>query len=401
MHSEGAVSSVRLATRPAWIAVLLLTAGGAAGCNSRQPPPQAKAPVSVGRAERRAVPYHVPATGTVEPMNTVEVTAQVGGLLQHVHFNEGDEVRQGQVLFEIDPRPYEAALQQVEANLSRDVVQLANAEREAERAHALQVGGLGTIEDFQQKQAARDALAATVRSDSAALVVGRLNVEYATVRAPISGRTGSLLVKEGNLARANGTQPLVTINELRPILVRFAVPASQLPELQRRSRGGAPLQVVARQGGRDDAPGIEGLLSFVDNHVDSATGTVMLKGRFSNTTGALWPGEFVDVTLVLGVQSDATIVPATAIMTGQQGTYVFTVEADGTAKQRPVTVARTIDSVAVIAAGVEPGMTVVTDGQLRLTQGARVEVKGAAASGTSTLGARAPAAPAGSSRTTP
>lgn len=367
-----------------------------AACGKGPPPAVPTLPVSVTRVEQRPVPFKIAATGQVEPMQTVGVTAQVGGLLQHVRFHEGDEVRQGQILFEIDPRTYQALLQQAEASLGRDVVQFANAVREAERAQTLASGGLGTTEDAQAKEAARDALAATVRSDSAALSTARLNYEYATVRAPISGRTGSLLVKEGNLVRAGG-DPLVTINELRPILVRFGVPAIELPDIQQRGGSDAGLKVVARQGGRDSAGVIEGVLSFVDNHVDSATGTVMLKARYPNPDGALWPGEFVDVTLVLGVQSDAIVVPQSAVMTGQQGPYVFTVESDGTAKQRPVRVARTVDSLVVIQTGIEPGMTVVTDGQIRLSQGSRVEVKGTGArGGTTSLGAQAaPAAPNG------
>lgn len=359
---------------------------GAGACAKGQAPTQAKPPVSVARAQRQSVPWEIAATGIVEPLQTVQVSAQVGGLLQTVHFNEGDEVRQNQVLFEIDPRPYEAARQQAEASLSRDLAQLANAEREAERAQQLASGGLGTTEDAQAKGATRDAMAATIRADSATLTVARLNVEYCTVRAPIGGRTGSLLVKAGNLIRANTTQPLVTINELRPIAIRFAVPASRLTELQRRT--GTALAVRATPGGRSDAPAVEGVLSFLDNHVDSATGTVMLKARFANATGELWPGQFADVVLVLGVQHDATVVPASAVMTGQQGPYVFTIEADGTAKQHLVTVDRTTDSAVVIASGVEPGMTVVTDGQLRLTTGAHVEIKNPGTTGS--MGATSP-----------
>ena len=368
------------------IAVVLLVPVAAA-CSKHQPPPPVKAPVSVAQAAIRSVPYVIAATGTVEPMHTVEVTAQVGGLLQAVHFNEGDEVRQGQVLFEIDPRPYQAALLQAEAALSRDLAQLGNAEREANRSRQLAAGGLGTTEDAQQKEAAQAALAATVRADSAALSNARLNLEYATVRAPISGRTGSLLVKAGNLVRANTNQALVTINELRPILVRFAVPASRLPDLQRRA--GAALAVSVRQTGQGDGDSILGRLTFVDNHVDSTTGTVMLKAQFPNANGGLWPGEFVDATLTLGTQADAVVVPSAAVMTGQQGPYVFSVDPDGSARQHMVTVGRTVDSLTVIASGVQPGMTIVTDGQLRLTNGAKVDVK-APASGTSSLGARTP-----------
>ena len=366
--------------------LLLAAAVLGSGCKGQQVAAVPKVPVSVARAERGSVPYTITATGTVEPISSVQVTSQVGGLLQHVTFKEGDEVRQGQVLFEIDSRAYQATLQQAEANLSRDLAQLANAAREADRARTLAAGGLGTTEDAQSKQAGHDALAATVRADSAALSTARLNLDYATIRAPISGRTGSLFVKQGNLVYATSPQPLVTINEIRPIQVRFAVPATYLSDLQKR--GNETLRVIVRQGGREDAVPIEGVLAFFDNHVDTTTGTVLLKGRFPNNDGGLWPGEFVDVKLVLGVQENATTVPTQAVMTGQQGTYLFTVEADGTARQRAVRVARTADSVTVIAEGVEPGAMVVIDGQLRLTANAKVEVKAGESGGRSSLGAR-------------
>jgi multidrug efflux system membrane fusion protein len=329
------------------------------------------------------MPYEVAATGTVEPIRTVNVTSQVSGMLRRVRFAEGDEVTRGQVLFEIDRRPYEAALQQAEANLSRDLAQAENAARDAQRYRALAGDKSVTEEDYQQKQAAADALRATVRADSGALTMARLSLEYATIRAPIAGRTGSLLVREGNLVRANESAILVTINQLRPIVVRFAVPAAQLPELQRRLGGARPLRVVAIPP-HDSAAALEGELSFVDNHVDSTTGTVLLKARFPNRDGRLWPGEFVEVTLVLGVQPDATVIPAQAVLAGQQGSYVFVVEADGTARQRPVTVQRTVDGFAVLVDPLEPGTIVVTDGQLRLTPGAKVDVRTAAgAEGTS------------------
>lgn len=328
--------------------------------------------VSVARVERRSVPYEIAATGTVEPIRTVAVTSQVGGLLRRVRFAEGDEVKQGQVLFEVDPRAFAAAVEQAEANLTRDLAQAENAVRDAERYRALVVDQSVTQQDFQQREAAAAALVATVRADSASLRIARLNLENATIRAPIAGRTGSLLVHEGNLVRAGDPGPLVTINQLRPILVRFAVPEAQLPELQRR--GNEPLRIVA-QAARDSTASFEGRLAFVDNHVDSATGTVLLKGRFPNEAGRLWPGEFVGVTLILGVQADATVIPSQAVLTSQQGTYVYVVDADGTVKQRPVTVQRAMDTLSVIAAGIDPGMLVVTDGQLRLTPDARVEIR--------------------------
>lgn len=343
----------------------------ALACSPRQQGGPGRIPVSVARVERRSVPYLIQATGTVEPMRTVAVTSRVGGMLDRVRFAEGEEVGAGQVLFEIDPRPFAAALLQAEANMSRDVAQAENAVREAARYQALVKDRYVTDEDYQARQAAADALTATVRADSAALTVARLNLSYATIRAPITGRTGGLLLHEGNQVPANQATPLVTINQLRPILVRFAVPATDLPEVQRHA--GKALRVEARPA--QDSTTFAGELSFVDNHVDSSTGTVLLKGRFPNQQGRLWPGEFVAVTLVLDVQADALVIPEQAVLNAQQGTFVFVVDADGTARQRPVTVRRKADSLAVIDAGLEPGMLVVTDGQLRITPDARVEIR--------------------------
>jgi membrane fusion protein, multidrug efflux system len=353
--------------------VLLVLAAGALACARRPSTGPQRVAVTVARAERRPMPYQINGNGTVEPMRTVEVLPRVEGTVQAVRFDEGDEVTAGQVLFRIDPRPYEAALLQAGANLSRDQAQSENAARDAARYRELAVNNTVTQEDYQQKQATADALLATVRADSAALAVARLNLDYATIRAPIGGRTGSLTVREGALVRPTNLTPLVTINQLRPILVRFAVPASNLPSLRRYAD--KPLRVVARPGTGGTGP-LDGVLAFMDNHVDSVTGTVLLKGRFANPGGQLWPGEFVDVTLVLDVQPDALVIPAQAVLTSQQGTYVFIVSPDGSANQQAVTVARTVDSLAVIAEGVTPGALVVTDGQLRLTPNARVDIRG-------------------------
>lgn len=351
-----------------WCATVVL----GAACSSRAATTPPRIPVSVARAERRSVPFEVQATGTVEPLRSAAVVSQVGGLLMHVRFREGEEVEQGQVLLEIDPRPFAASVLQAEANLSRDVAQADAAVRDAARYQALVKDKVVTDEDYQTKQAAADALTATVRADSAALTIARLNLGYATIRAPIAGRTGGLLLHEGNQVVANqSTTPLVTINQLRPILVRFAVPATELPDLQRRA--GQALHVLARPA--QDTTVYEGDLAFVDNHVDASTGTVLLKGHFPNVSGRLWPGEFVDVTLVLGEQADALVVPAQAVMIAQQGTYVFVVTPAGTARQQPVTVQRTLDSLAVIAQGLTSGDLVVTDGQSRLTAESRVEVR--------------------------
>lgn len=343
----------------------------ATACGPRRGDAPPKVPVSVARVERRALPYELDATGTVEPIRSVDVLPQVGGTILRVRFAEGDEVAAGQVLFEIDPRPYQAALQQAEGVLLRDLTTAVAAAREAARYKVLATTNTVTQEDYEAKQSAADATAAAVRSDSAASALAQLNLDYATVRAPIGGRTGRLLLHEGNVVRA-GTDALVSIVQMRPILVRFPVPAINLPAL--RQRAGQELRVVALPT-RDSASAVQGVLSFVDNQVDTTTGTVLLKARFPNRDGVLWPGEYVSVTLVLGMQNDAVVVPSQAVMQGQQGTYVFVVNNDGTAATQPVTVERTLDSLSVIA-GVPAGALVVTDGQLRLTPNSRVDIRG-------------------------
>ena len=355
--------------RNSTIAIALLAA--AVGCGPRRAGAVAKVPVSVARVERRALPYELEATGSVEPIRSVDVLPQVNGTILRVNFDEGDEVAAGQILFEIDPRPYRAALQQAEGALLRDVTQAQSAAREAARYKTLAATNTVTQEDYEAKQSAADAAAAAVRSDSATAAIARLNLEYATVRAPIGGRTGRLLLHEGNLVRA-GSDPLVSIVQMRPILVRFPVPATNLPAL--RQRAGQQLKVIAMPA-RDSASAVQGVLSFVDNQVDTTTGSVLLKARFPNRDGALWPGEFVAITLVLGMQNDAVVVPSAAVMQGQQGTYVFVVNTDGTAATQPVTVERTLDSLSVVA-GVPAGALVVTDGQLRLTPNSRVDIRG-------------------------
>ncbi|HLQ69959.1 MAG TPA: efflux RND transporter periplasmic adaptor subunit [Gemmatimonadales bacterium] len=350
-------------------AIVLLA--GLAGCGSPRGAAAPKVPVSVARVERRSVPYELGANGTVEPLRSVDVRPQVNGTILRVHFAEGDEVTAGQVLFEIDPRPYSAALQQAEGKLLGDLTQAASAAREAARYRQLAATNTVTQEDYEQKQATADATAGMVRSDSAGAAIARLNLEYATVRAPIAGRTGRILLHEGNLVRA-GTDALVSIIQLRPILVRFAVPAVNLPAL--RQRAGQALTVLALPA-RDSATAVQGVLSFVDNQVDTATGSVLLKGRFTNREGTLWPGEFVSVTLVLGTQPDAIVVPSQAVLQGQQGTYVFVVNGDGTASTQSVTVERTLDSLTIVA-GLPAGALVVTDGQLRLTPNSKVDIRG-------------------------
>lgn len=351
----------------------LAAAALAAACSDPKAPEPAAVPVTVARVERRAVPYEIEATGVVEPMQTVAVASQVNGILTRVAFKEGDRVRRGQVLFQVDPRTYEAALHQAEGVLAKDSAQLATAEQDVKRYAALVEKEYVTPQQYDQVRANAASLRATVSADEAAVENARLNLQYATIRAPISGRAGALLLHEGNLVRANG-QPLVVINQISPILVRFAVPASHLPTIQKYRSDS--LLVRAQPANASGAPAV-GTLSFVDNAVDTTTGTIVLKAQFANTDGRLWPGEFVSAVLQLYVQQDAVVAPAPAVVQSQQGTYVFVVSSDGTATMRNVTVARTLGDFAVIDKGLSGGELVVTDGQLRLTTGAKVLIRGA------------------------
>jgi membrane fusion protein, multidrug efflux system len=352
-----------------------------ASCSEQAPPPSPPVPVRVATAERRAVPFELGATGTVEPIQTVAVQAQVGGILTRVAFREGDEVKKGQVLFELDPRPYQAALNQALAALERDRAQASNAAEEAKRYEALAEKQYVTAQQYDAARTNAAATQAALAGSRAAVDQARLNLQYATIRASITGRTGNLLVREGNLVRANATQPLVTINQIRPILVRFAVPAPNLPLVQQHMGKNVVVRAESAGGGQPN----EGRLTFIDNAVDTATGTILLKGRFPNDDGSLWPGAFVNVRLQLYVEPNALVVPTAAVVSGQQGSFVFVIQSDSSAATRPVTVNRTAGDFAVVTGDVQAGDRVVIDGQLRLRQGSKVQIK--AAADTSRLGA--------------
>src|SRR5438874_3807926 len=345
------------------------------GCSRKGAGGPARVPVTIARAEQRAIPFEIAATGTAEPRQTVSVQSQVSGVLTQVAFREGDDVLAGQVLFQIDPRPFQAMLEQAQAILARDQAQAQSAVADAQRYAELVKQDYVTKSDFEAKRAAAEALQAAVRADSAAVANAQLNLEWAAIRAPIAGRTGRLLVREGNLVRASAVDPLVVINQIRPILVRFAVPQKYLGDIQRYHQHQLPVFASPSQ---TDTVFSEGVLTFVDNSVDTTTGTVLLKGEFPNRDNGLWPGEFLNVRLQLYIDDKALVVPAQAVMTGQQGTYVFVLNQDGTARSQPVTVERPAGAYAVIAQGVRPGDEVVTDGQVRLVNGAPVEVKGSA-----------------------
>ena len=350
-------------------------------CAKKDPPSAPPVPVTVAIAERRSVPFEIAATGTVEPLQTVAIQAQVGGILRRVAFKEGDEVKRGQVLFELDARPYRAALDQALAALARDRAQATNAAQQATRYQTLAEKQYVTAQQYEEVRTNAAATQATLSGSQAAVDEARLNLQYATIRAPITGRTGSLLFREGNLVRATASQPLVTINQIRPILVRFAVPAATLPLVQEHVGKNIVVRAEATGGGEQS----EGSLSFIDNAVDTATGTILIKGRFPNDDGSLWPGAFVNVRLQLYVEPNALVIPAAAVVAGQQGSFVFVIQPDSSAATRAVTVSRTAGDFAVVSGDVQAGDRVVVDGQLRLRQGSKVQIK--AAADTSRLGA--------------
>ncbi len=297
----------------------------------------------------------------------------MGGTLLRVGFREGEEVQRNQILFQIDGRPFQAALDQAEANLAKDGAQLVNARAQVARYEELARNNLATQEQFDQIKANAAALAAALKADSAAVRPARLNLEYTTIRAQISGRTGNLLLREGNLVPANGPTPLVVINQLRPIAVSFSVPQQYLDDIQRFSASHV-LDVRIRPASDSTAAHL-GQLTFINNQVDTATGTIQLKATFANDERKLWPGEFVAVSLVLDVQRNVLTIPAQAVMTGQAGPYVYVLNNDQTAKTQDVTVGRASGDFVVIEKGLAAGQRVVTDGQLRLVPGARVEIK--------------------------
>lgn len=348
-------------------------AGGGGRGGGRGGAQNAPVPVTVAQVEQRTMPIEIESIGTVIAATTVQVRSQITGEMTAVHFKEGEDVKQGQPLVSLDKRPFEAALQQAQATLARDEAQARNARAQASRYLDLQQRGIATREQVDQITAQAAALDATVNADRAAVDSARVQLEYASIDAPISGRTGLLQVHPGNLIRANDTTPIVTINRITPVYVSFSVPEAQLPELKHYM---ALSELKVRAQAPDETAGASlGRLNFVDNAVDVTTGTIKVKGTFPNEDRRLWPGQFVNVIVTLSQQPDAVVVPAPAVQVGQQGQYVFVVKTDQTVELRSVTVARSNGTTAVIKNGVKPGETVVTDGQLRLVPGSRISVK--------------------------
>jgi len=402
-------------SRVAALALAVCLACGACSKKASRPP-AAPVPVTAAAAHRADVPFEIQANGVVAPISTSAVTAQVDGLITHVYFREGQDVEKGALLFQIEPRPYEAAYRQALANLARDRETNANAQAEVKRYEDLVKQDYVTREQADQQKATAGAAQATVQADSAAVENAKFNLDNTKIRAPISGRTGGLLVREGNVVHAGSTTPLVVINQISPILVRFPVPATDLPLIQHYgSSGQLPVTAIpggARQSANDTAggpPGVSGdapvpgdsaasagragdpsaiqllamlppargTLFFIDNTVDTLTGTVLLKASFPNPDRTLWSGQFVAATLHLFTEKNALVIPTEAVVTGQQGAFVYVVDTGGTVQQRKISVERQQDSLAVITAGLRDGEQVVRSGQSRLNAGAKVRIAGA------------------------
>jgi membrane fusion protein, multidrug efflux system len=357
-------------------ASVLATALLSIACHTDSSVHQPTVPVRVGTVTRISAPIVVTANGVAEPLQTVAVQSQVGGILTQVVFHEGDEVVEGQILFRIDPRPFEAALRQAEAGLMRDVAQAQSARREAERYRALVARDYVTKSQADQADATAAALQATVQADSGAVENARLNLNYTTVRAPIGGRTGSLLVRQGNVVKPNA-EALVVINQIHPILVRFPITQRDFLAIeQRQAHGALPVRVTTA----DSVPFAEsGLLSFTDNAVDSLTATVTAKARFENASRKLWPGEYLQVTVQLEVQANVLAVPAAAIQSSQTGSFVYVIDSTSSARLRPIRVGRSVGDLTVIDSGLVVGERVVVDGQSRLVPGSKVDAREAGA----------------------
>lgn len=328
-------------------------------------------PVMVGEVKRVDVPLTLQAIGTVEASESVQVRAQASGEVLAVGFQEGRPVQKGQVLYRLDPAPARAAYQQVQAQLARDKATLAQARADAKRFQALGAQGFVSRQQAEQAAAQANALAATVQADMAQLQNAQVSLDWATVRSPIAGVAGARLVDVGNLVRAGDTNPLVTINKLSPVMVRFSVPQAEIDRV-RRYHAKSPLKVTATpRGGAAHA----GQLAFFENAVDAGTGTLAIQAKFPNADQALIPGQFVDVGITLEVEKGLVVAPTQAVLPAQDGHLAFVVQADNTVVQRPVKVARAAGPLTVVAEGLKPGDKVVTDGTLQLRDGAKIEVR--------------------------
>ena len=350
-----------------------------AGCANKQTAQAASpgggrppAPVVVSTVEQRDVPVQITAIGNVEAYQTVQIRSQVNGQIEKIYFREGEDVRKGQLLYSLDKRPFQAALEQAQGMLKRDEAQAANSKLEADRYTDLEGQGVISREqaDLQRTQASSNS--AAVYADKAAVDAAKVQLQYTDINAPIDARTGALMINVGNLVKANDTPFLVQLNQITPIYVTFTVPEVRLAEVRQFVAKG--LKVLAYPKGQPGNP-VEGLLTFIDNGVDPQTGTVKLKATFQNKDKRLWPGEFVNAVLNLSTVKNAITVPTKAVQSGQQGDYVFVVTKDGLADPRQVTAIGTYQNLTLVKGGLNSGDTVIVDGQLRVAPNGKVTIQ--------------------------
>lgn len=350
--------------------ILLATGCGRNAANTRTAPP---VPVQVAKAVQQALPITQKAIGSVQALRGVAVKSQVDGIIQSVNFNEGDEVKAGDLLVSLDRRPFENSLQMAKADLVNARAQSARATKDAERYEKLDQASVVSKEQYAQLVTQAEMAKAQVDAKEAAVANAQLQLDYTEIRAPIDGRTGQLSLHEGALVKANDAAfSLVTINQMSPISVAFSVPERSLDAVRTALAAGS---IAVHVMGRDNAAvQADGAVDFIDNTIDSTTGMITLKARFANADHALWPGRFVNVELRLGTEADQIVVPTPAVQAGQKGKQVYVVKPDQTVELRPVTVGRNAGELTSLASGVTADEIVVTDGQLRLVPGARVEV---------------------------
>jgi multidrug efflux system membrane fusion protein len=329
-------------------------------------------PVTVVPVVMKTVPVRLIAIGNVEPYTTVALKARVDGQIVSVRFREGEEVRQGAVLFEIDPRPFAAALKQAQANLLKDQALLDRANQQEARYKDLLAKNFISADAYEQVRTNAETAKATVAADDAAIENSRLSLEYCTIRAPVTGYAGRIQIQQGNLVKANDVNALVTINQIVPVYASFSIPEQNIADIRKYQADGE-LKVQATFTNAAHAP-IAGKLSFLDNSADMTTGTIKLKAEFANTDKALWPGQFVNVVLTLYDQKDAIVAPSAAVQNGPNGQYVFVVKPDLTAELRSIKIARAEGDDTVVASGLKPGEQVVTVGQVRLAPGTPVSL---------------------------
>lgn len=339
---------------------------------AKGPPP---APVTIATVSIRTVPVRLRAIGNVEAKNTVAVKARIDGQIVAVNFREGQHVSRNDVLYQLDPRVFQAALHQAQANLARDQASLAHAAMQERRYADLLEKNFVSKDAYAQFRTNADTAEAVMKASRAAVETARLNLQYCTIRSPIDGYAGRAMLQLGNVVKANDSNPLVVINQVKPIYVTFAVPEQTLGEIRRHMAQTPLIATVSSKAESPAAPLAEGKLVFIDNAVDQSTGTIKLRAQFDNRDLALWPGQFVNVSLKLYDEKGALVVPSLAVQTGPQGEYVFVLKSDSTVEVRKVTLGRTEDDLAVIEHGLAEGERVVTHGQLRLAPGAKVVVR--------------------------